>query len=1448
MPDPDQRGGHSRPRQQGLYDPANERDACGVGCVARLGGQADHQVVELGLKLVVNMTHRGATGADFDSGDGAGILLRIPDAFVRKNFQGPLPPAGLYGLGMLFLPADASHAARARELVANESEHCGFTVLGWREVPVEPSALGSLAAATRPAIWQMVVAAPPKAGEDQPALERRLYVLRKSLERGARRAGYGHDEFYLPSLSCRTVVYKGMMLASQLEGFYADLLDPDLASPLAVVHQRYSTNTFPSWRLAQPFRLLGHNGEINTIKGNRAWLSAREPHLRSDLFGADMAKIFPIIEPDSSDSASLDNALEFLCRGGRALHHAQTMLIPQAWGLKYSMSHNLRGFFEFHAGLMEPWDGPAAVVSTDGRSVACCLDRNGLRPARYTLDDDGLFVFASESGALVLDEAKIVEKGSLRPGQMILAEVGSGRLLKNTELKSNLARQRPYGRWVAENRLDIPGFFSAPTSYGAGPQDLAPRQALFGYNRDDTEIILAPMASNGAEPNGSMGADIPLAVLDERPQSLFCFFRQQFAQITNPPIDPIREELVMSVMTFIGYDPNILAETARQARLVKLTHPFLSNDDLRRVGDLKFDDFHSVTLPAVFEAPGPEAPPGTALAAALARLEAEAELAARDGTHIIIVSDKTAGDPAPGGGVLLPIPSLLAVAAVNRKLLELGRRVSIGVVCQAGDALEVTHMAMLLSLGASAVNPWLAFDTVADLAARDLLSSTMSRTTAVENYVAALRKGLLKIMSKMGISTLRGYRGAQIFEAVGLGPELMDRYFAGIPSMVGGVGLGHLEAGAVERWRRSSIRRRPDAAAAGRTGQDEPAKAPGGEAAAPGGPAPAFVRSLGDPAPKLLPVGGTYRYRVGGQPHLWTPESVTALQRAVRHGDWEAWRRYASLINDQSARAFTLRGLLDFRPAKPVPLDEVEPETELVKRFCTGAMSFGSLSKEAHETMALAMNSLGARSNCGEGGEDPARYRPRPDGGSTISAIKQVASGRFGVTLEYLNQAKELQIKIAQGAKPGEGGQLPGHKVDGEIARVRHSTPGVTLISPPPHHDIYSIEDIAQLIYDLHQANDLATVAVKLVSVVGVGTIAAGVAKAKAESILISGFDGGTGAAPLSSIRHAGSPWEIGLAETQQTLVLNHLRSRVRLQVDGQMKTGRDVAVAALLGADEFGFSTAVLVSMGCLMMRKCHTNTCPVGVATQDPKMRSRFSGHPDHVRSFFLFVAKELREIMARLGFRKLGDMIGQADRLVPRPDAGLLAERGLDFSRVLHKPESSDLSFAGYAPKAPADTLDDRILPGLEAAIETGTRAVVESAVENTDRTVGAKISSRVVRRHALAGLPDDTITLKLSGIAGQSFGAFCAKGVTLDLTGEANDYVGKGLSGGRLIIRPPDGVHPDFKAEENSIIGNVALYGATSGQLSPGAWPASASPSATAGPWPWWRGSATTAAST
>ncbi|MDR0361407.1 MAG: glutamate synthase large subunit [Planctomycetota bacterium] len=1377
--------------KNGLYDPANEHDACGVGFVARLDGAANHEVVESALTVLCNLAHRGASGADADSGDGAGILSTVPDRFFRSAVQFDIPGAGDYAIGVVFLPSGGRELAAARDEVERTAADEGWTWLGWREAPVNPGSLGKIARASMPTVRQFFLAPPASVAEaDGEARERALYVLRKVMEKRVVGATGGKD-FYVASLSFRVVVYKGMMSAAQVAAFYPDLTHPEFVSPFAIVHQRYSTNTFPSWRLAQPFRCLAHNGEINTIKGNRNWLRAREPGMRSPLFGDDLKKVFPVLEEGASDSASLDNALELLHHGGREIQHAMAMLIPQAWDAKYPMGPDMRGFFEYHSGLMEPWDGPAAVVFTDGLAVGACLDRNGLRPARYSLTRDGLIVFASEAGVLQLDPAEVVEKGALRPGQMLLVDPKAGRVLGDAEIKSRLARRRPYRRWVVENRIDIHGFFGALDELSPDVGELPFRQRLFGYTRDDAEIVLDAMASRGVEPSGSMGADTPLSVLSDRPQLLFDYFRQQFAQITNPPIDPIREDLVMSLMTFIGNDPNILADEPGQARLLKLLHPVFSADDMRRLRDNRLADFRVVTLDAVFAVPASGQARGENLEKALDRLETDAERAARSGARLIIVSDRKADAAHP------PIPSLLAASAVNRRLIDAGLRIGVGLIAETGEARDVNHLALLLGVGASAVSPWLAFDTVADLALRGDLSVDVPATAAVENYVHALKKGLLKIMSKMGVSTLRSYRGAQVFEAVGVGRGVMDRYFPGIASRVGGIGLQEIEADALLRLQVAA----PYASGAGRDPGDGRRDDP--------------TWSTNLPMP--LPVGGMYRYRKDGERHLWTPETITLLQKAVRGNDAEAYRQYAARINDQAGRLFTLRGMLRFKEGRRFSLDEVEPSEAIMKRFVTGAMSFGSLSREAHEALAVALNRIGSNSNSGEGGEDPARYEPLPDGDSVLSGTKQVASGRFGVTLEYLVNARELQIKIAQGAKPGEGGQLPGHKVNDVIATVRHSTPGVTLISPPPHHDIYSIEDIAQLIHDLRSANDAARISVKLVAETGVGTIAAGVAKANADLILISGHDGGTGASPLSSIHRAGTPWELGLAETQQTLALNNLRGRVRLQADGQMKTGRDVAVAALLGADEFGFATAPLVTLGCIMMRKCHTNACPVGVATQDPEMRKRFRGKPEHVINYFRFVAEELREIMAAMGFRTVDAMVGRADRLEVDPALRTGKAKNLDWRDVLIMFESTPMSSPSVSTDSVADPeLDLRLLPGIREAIDNlGTVKKARSAVLNTDRTVGTRISSEIVRRHGGAGLPADSVILELEGAAGQSFGAFAAPGLTIVLSGEANDYVGKGLSGGKLIVKPPKGA--GFDPSESVMIGNVALYGATAGEL-------------------------------
>jgi len=1361
------------PRAQGLYDPAFEHDACGVGFIARLDGRVSHEPVAQGITILQNLLHRGASGGDPATGDGAGILTQIPDALFRRlaaaRLTGALPPPGRYGVGMFFLPPEADGRDACRRLVAGILADEGLPLLGWREVPVDAQVLGAQARASRPAILQAFV---DGNGLDRDALDRRLYVARKRMERDARARLGEATRFYVASLSCRTIVYKGMLMGGQVAGFFPDLREPDYTTALAVVHQRYSTNTFPSWERAQPFRYLAHNGEINTLRGNVRQMEAREGALGGGLLGGDAAKLPPVIEPGGSDSAALDNVLELLHCAGRTLPHAMMMLMPQAWGERYPMGPDLRGFFEYHAGLMEPWDGPAAVVFSDGERVGALLDRNGLRPARYAVTHDGLVVLASESGVLDLAPASIAERGALRPGQMLVADLASHRLLGNAEIKSLVARRQPYRRWVEEHRIAVQGLFGAVQAVTPDTATLLQRRRLFGYTREDLQDILAPMAGRGHEAVGSMGHDAPLAVCSEQPQLLYAYFKQMFAQVTNPPMDPIREELVMSLMTFIGNPSDILDERPSHARLIKLRHPVLTNHDLDLLRTSAAAGFRACTLAMGFPVDGGSA----GLEQALDRLGAEAETAVSGGQALVILSDRDL----PEG--CAPIPALLAVSAVNRHLVQAGRRTSAGLLVESAEPREVMHLALLLGYGATAVNPYFAFENVAALAIEERLGG-VGVVQAIENYIAALNEGLRKIMSKMGISTLRSYRGAQVFEAIGLAETLVARYFNGTVSRVGGLGLERLAGDALARW---------GAAYAPRPG-----------------------------AAPVLPSGGLYAVRRDGERHLWSAEAVALLQRAVREERLDCFREYTAGINNRSRGLFTLRGAFAFRPARPVPLDEVEPVEQIVRRFVSGAMSFGSLSPEAHETIARAMNRIGARSNGGEGGEDPARYAPLPGGESRCSAIKQVASGRFGVTAAYCVSARELQIKIAQGAKPGEGGQLPGHKVDAVIARVRHATPGVTLISPPPHHDIYSIEDIKQLIYDLRQLNPQAEISVKLVSETGVGTVAAGVVKAGADRVLISGYDGGTGASPLTSIRHAGAPWELGLAETQQTLLLNGLRGRVRLQVDGQLKTGRDVVIAALLGAEEFGFATTVLVCLGCVMMRQCNRNTCPVGVATQDPELRRNFAGRPEHVIAFMRFLAGEVREHLAALGFRTLAEAVGRCDCLEQIPAAPESPVAGLDVSRILHRPavphapDAAAPSVGAAREADPAETdlpLDMHLLPQLTEAIETRRPVTVEAEVRNVHRSVGTRIAGCIARRHGPAGLPEDTITLRLVGTAGQSFGAWATTGLTLDLTGAANDTVGKGLSGGKIVIRPdsPSAGH------EQIIPGNVLLYGATGGE--------------------------------
>ncbi len=1360
---------HEMPAACGLFDPRREQDSCGVGFVANVGGERTHAIVGRAIEVLRNLAHRGAMGGDRSTSDGAGILIQVPDAVLRAaclDSRVALPADGRYGVGMVFLPRDEPGLGFCVGAVEQAAAAEGLEFLGWREVPVRRAVLGGLARAQAPLIRQCFVSA---SGLDGEALERRLYVLRRQIEvRVAGREGIG-DRFCIPSLSARTIVFKGLLTADQLSGFYDDLRDPALQSAIAVLHQRYSTNTFPSWKLAQPFRYLAHNGEINTLRGNLNQMRSRERSLASERFGADVRKLLPIIDESGSDSACLDNALELLVTGGRSLAHAMMMLIPQAWGAKYPIGPDERGFFEYHAGLMEPWDGPATVAFSDGSQVGAHLDRNGLRPARYTITRQGFMVLASETGVLDIPDADVAEKGALRPGQMILVDLRRRRVLKHPELTAAVSRRQPYRRWVDENRITVHGFFGAVAPLTPDPERLVRRQHRFGYTREDLGVVLEPMASKGHEPVGSMGTDTPLAIFSEKPQLLFAYFKQLFAQVTNPPIDPIREELVMSLMTFIGNPGNILTETPQHARLIKLRHPILSNEDLDRIRGLTMGDFRAGTVPIGFPAGGG----GVEMEGALEQVAARAEALVADGRRLIVLSDRDL----PDGEV--PIPSLLATAAVNHHLVRRGLRTGSGIIVETGEAREVMHVALLLGYGATALNPYLAFESVAQMAIDGQLSVEIGTAKAVENTIDALCKGLLKTMSKMGISTLRSYRGAQVFEAIGLAGSVIDRFFTGTASRVGGIGLDGIAAEANARH------------AAGTA---------------------ALARR-----PRILPSGGQYRYRTDGERHLWTPDAIARLQQAARTNDAALYRSYAALINDQAERQTTLRGLLGFRPGTPVPLAEVEPASAIVKRFVTGAMSFGSISREAHETIAIAMNRLGGMSNSGEGGEDPERYRPEPNGDSRCSAIKQVASGRFGVTAEYGVNCRDLQIKIAQGAKPGEGGQLPGHKVNAEIARVRHATPGVTLISPPPHHDIYSIEDIKQLIYDLRNLNPRARVSVKLVSEFGVGTVAAGVAKAEADVVLISGFDGGTGASPLSSIRHAGAPWELGLAEAQQTLVLNGLRGGVILQADGQMKTGRDVAIAALLGAEEFGFATGVLVVCGCVMMRQCHTNLCPVGVATQDPELRKHFTGRPEHVVNFLTLVAEEVRGIMAELGFRRMDDMVGRSDCLDTSRAVHFWKAAGVDLSGILARPpvaEGRAVRSSGPVARDLPDALDPQILPDVEDALSGGEPVLRRYAIRNVNRTVGAMISGEIARRYGDGGLPADRITLVFRGVAGQSFGAWAARGLTLVLEGEANDYLGKGLSGGRIVVRPAPGAV--FDPSANVIAGNVLLYGATSGE--------------------------------
>jgi len=1359
------------PPQQGLYDPALEHDACGIGFIAHIKGQKSHSIIEQALEILKNLTHRGAVGADPLAGDGAGMLIQIPDDFFRsQNLK--LPPIGDYGVGMVFLPQHTEKRQACEQLMAEYIAAEGQTLLGWRDVPVNNKGLGASVKVIEPFVRQVFIGRGTSC-VDQDAFERKLFVIRKQVEHAVlAQLGFNNHQFYIPSLSSRTVLYKGMLLAHQVGSYYIDLHDPQMISALALVHQRFSTNTFPTWDLAQPFRMIAHNGEINTLRGNINWMAARRHSMVSAMLGADLDKLWPLIREGQSDSACFDNALELLVAGGYSLAQAMMLLIPEAWADNPLMDNTRRAFYEYHAALMEPWDGPAAIAFTDGRQIGATLDRNGLRPARYLITNDDMVVMGSEMGVLAIPEEKIVKKWRLQPGKMFLIDTEQGRIIDDAQLKAELANKAPYQQWLDKTQIILEKLPHEVAPMPPNRQVLLDRQQAFGYTQEDLKFFLIPMVVGGQDPVGSMGTDIPLAVLSNRPRLLYDYFKQSFAQVTNPAIDPIREELVMSLVSLIGPRPNLLGlgqETLHKR--LEVHQPILTNTDLERVRRIETRTegaFRTKTLSMCY----PVKQGAGGMEAALTALCSLAEETVLAGYNILILSDRCVD------AAQIAIPALLATSAVHHHLIRQGLRTEVGLVIETGEAREVQHFCVLAGYGAEAINPYLAFDTLS--AIRDTLPEPLTEAQVHSRYIKAVDKGFLKVMSKMGISTFQSYCGAQIFDAVGLSTQFLQHYFTGSRAAIEGAGLAEIAEETVRRHRLAFS------------------------------DAPLYREALD--------VGGEFAYRLRGEEHIWTPESISAIQQATRRNDPALYQQFAQMINEQNERLLTLRGLFTFKfAAEPIPLDEVEPVSEIVKRFATGAMSFGSISQEAHSTLAIAMNRLGAKSNTGEGGEEPERFKPLANGDSMRSAIKQVASGRFGVTTEYLVNADDIQIKIAQGAKPGEGGQLPGHKVDEIIARVRHSTPGVGLISPPPHHDIYSIEDLAQLIYDLKNVNPQARISVKLVSEIGVGTVAAGVSKAHADHVTISGYDGGTGASPITSIKHAGSPWEIGLAETHQTLVLNQLRGRIAVQTDGGMRTGRDVVIAALLGADEFGFSTAPLIVEGCLMMRKCHLNTCPVGIATQDPELRRRFLGKPEHVVNYFLFIAEEVRQLMAQLGFRRFHDMIGRADKLDMRRAIAHWKAKGLDFTRILHRPQMGP-EVATYNCETQdhglEHALDHQLIQQAQPALTQGQKVHIELPIYNYNRTFGAMLSGEVAKRYGHAGLPEDTINIKVTGTAGQSFGAFAAHGVSIELIGEANDYVGKGLSGGRLVIYPPSPC--PIEAEDNIIVGNTVLYGAISGE--------------------------------
>jgi glutamate synthase (NADPH) large chain len=1367
--------------KQGLYDPRNEHDACGVGFVVNIKGRKSHDIILQGLKILVNLDHRGAVGADPLMGDGAGCLIQMPDGLLAdwaRTEGKSLPKPGRYAVAMCFLPREE----KAREYAIERFEHVvvqeGQAMVGWRDVPVDLTGLGEAVIESMPVIRQAIISASPRIS-DQDAFERKILAIRKQIlnnirAMAERRALPGLSELYMPSFSTRTMVYKGLLLATQVGTFYKDLANPLTQSALALVHQRFSTNTFPSWRLAHPYRFLAHNGEINTVRGNVNWMYARRRSMTSDLIGPDLDKMWPIIPHGQSDTACIDNALEILVAGGYSLAHAMMMLIPEAWAGNPLMDPERKAFYEYYAALMEPWDGPAAIAFTDGRQIGATLDRNGLRPARYIITDDDHVIMASESGVLPVPEERIVRKWRLQPGKMLLIDLEQGRIIDDDEVKKQLAAENPYAEWLKATQFkleDLPDTDQRGLPRPNDTTNLHQQQNAFGYTQEDMQFFLEPMGRDGDDPIGSMGTDTPLAVLSDKAKLLYNYFKQNFAQVTNPPIDPIREELVMSLVSMIGPRPNLLGHHAGNHYRLEVSQPILTNGDLEKIRDIENlagGAFRTQTIDTTWLAS--EGAEG--MQRAVERVCREATDAVLADYTILVLSDRGVSPDR------IPIPALLATAATHHHLIRQGLRTSTGLVVETGEAREVHHFCVLAGYGAEAINPYLAFETLEQIRLKSKF--TISAYDVRKNYLKALDKGIMKVMSKMGISTYHSYCGAQIFDAVGLSSAFVEKCFTGTATSIEGVGYQEIAEEAVSRHRNAY------------------------------GDSPLY-RSM-------LDVGGDYQFRLRGESHAWTPDSIGRLQHSVRGNSYAGFKEFTRAINDQSERLLTLRGLMTLHMAEqPIPIEEVEPAVSIVHRFATGAMSFGSISREAHTTLAIAMNRIGGKSNTGEGGEESDRYVPMANGDSMRSAIKQVASGRFGVTTEYLVNADDLQIKMAQGAKPGEGGQLPGYKVDRNIARVRYSTPGVGLISPPPHHDIYSIEDLAQLIHDLKNANPKARISVKLVSEVGVGTVAAGVSKARADHVTIAGYEGGTGASPLTSLTHAGSPWEIGLAETQQTLVLNGLRGRIAVQVDGGFRTGRDVVIGALLGADEFGFATAPLIAAGCIMMRKCHLNTCPVGVATQDPILRKRFTGTPEHVINFFFFIAEEVRELMAQLGFRTFNEMVGRVDRLDTQRSIEHWKAKGVDLTKVLYQPapqpgvaiyncETQD----HHLDKA----LDQQLIAAAAPALERGEPVRLEHAIRNVNRTVGAMLSGEVARKYGHTGLPEDTISIALTGVAGQSFAAFLSRGVSLTLTGDANDYVGKGLSGGRVVVRQPPQVRRD--PAENIIVGNTVLYGAIAGE--------------------------------